>query len=75
MFDAEWLLPDGSQAPLYNVDRLIIAVATIVMVEIMKRTDEITANTAAIAEIQELLVRANKGEPDGESSSTTAPDA
>lgn len=75
MFDCEWLLPDGRRAPLYTVDRLIIAVASIVMVEIMKTLDEITADATAIREAEVLLIRVNQGDTDGESSTATPADA
>lgn len=71
IFDPEWLLPDGSRARLYNVDRMIIPVANVVMVEIMKTEAEITADAESMKAAEELLIRSNQGDEHGEPSTTT----
>lgn len=51
-----WLLPDGHDAPLYRVDRILIPASEVQMVEFLKSEDEVMANEEELAKAQSLLV-------------------
>jgi uncharacterized protein DUF6338 len=69
---ASWLLDDGTIAPLFMVDHLVVAASEVEMVEIMKRPEEVTATDEQITQTQTtLLALQTKGDQNGEQSAAT----
>lgn len=69
-----WVLDDNTCAPLHTVERLLIPVSQVEMVELLRSDDEISASESEIIAVEDLLVDLQKtGESDdGKQSTTTA---
>jgi len=72
--EPKWLLDNGDTAPLYGVERMLIAVSDVEMVEFIKDPEELTAHEGEMAQVQKLMVhQQSKGEGHGCQSSDAAP--
>jgi hypothetical protein len=64
--EPEWVLTDNSRAPLHNVERLIISVKDVEMVECVKLDYEVKASPEELSSAEETLVKLHKEEHGGE---------
>lgn len=67
-----WLLKDGSDAPLYNVAKILIRAEEVEMVEFLKAETEIPTEPAERQRVKDVLVQLQRKElGDGDKSTTT----
>ncbi|MBN1930779.1 MAG: hypothetical protein JW786_04130 [Desulfobacterales bacterium] len=60
--EAEWLLDDGSSAPLYSVKQLLISSSDVEQIEFLKKPAEIEASTEDLDKAKKLLTDLYKKE-------------
>ena len=71
----EWLLDDGTRAPLYRVEKLVMPASRVEMVEFVRQSEEIRVPAEKLKRIDTVLTRLqSKEEDDGSQSSETSPE-
>lgn len=71
MEDVEWLLADGSSAPLHRTAAILLPASNVEMVEFVRDPSEITASDEEIVRMTKLLVQVNSKEKSNGSESTS----
>jgi hypothetical protein len=60
MEEPEWLLDDGTRAPMFRVEKMVVPVSKVDMVEFLKEETEITASSGDIEAAKNLLLKVNE---------------
>ena len=72
----EWLLDNGSRAPVCRTARILLKVQDVEMVEFVCNDNEVAASESEIQKSDELLLKLNrKGERHGNQDPTTSPES
>ena len=66
IMEPEWVLDDNSRARLHKVERLIVPVKDVEMVECVKFDDEVKASPEELSSAEEMLVTLHKEQHGGE---------
>ncbi|WP_448872613.1 hypothetical protein [Desulfobulbus propionicus] len=74
--EPEWLLDDGSSAPLYTVHQMLIPASDVQQIEFIKNQPEITASEEDLTKVTKLLTDLYEKENENvdQCSETTATD-
>jgi hypothetical protein len=64
--EAEWLLDDGSSAPLYSVKQVLIQASDVERIEFLKNTCEISTDPGEIEKAMDLLTNLYKKEAEND---------
>jgi hypothetical protein len=63
IMEPEWLLDDGTAAPLHNVRKMLVLVKDVEMVEFLKFPSEVSASEDEIKAVESTLIELQKEQP------------